>query len=405
MLRNTIRHMASLMLFMTIMVYVIFLNGCSDNEPVLPDQPQTLITYDTVFTRTKADINILISLAGLEDLASYLLYDITVYHITYKTDYLGQEITASGLVAFPDSDQGLPLLSFQHGTITKHTDAPTLDINLYGLLCSIASTGYIFCIPDFLGFGSSSNILHPYYHAESIATSIIDMIKASKELSEILHFNFNGKVFLAGYSEGGYATMAAHKMMEEEPLNGLNLIASAPAAGGYDIKGMQEYFFSLETYHEPYYLAYVSMSYRQVYGFEDILTDIFQEPYASEIPDYFDGTLSGNQINDALTDVMADLLQPDILANINTDSKYDYLNDVFEMNSLDNWVPQTKMVMYHGTADITVPYQNSVNTYNKMLQLGASQNTLSFVPLEGDTHDSGVYPYLAHVITTFNSLK
>ena len=62
--------------------------------------PKTLITYDTVFIRTMAETHVLISLAGLEDLASYLLYDIAVYHITYKTYYLEQEITASGLVGF-----------------------------------------------------------------------------------------------------------------------------------------------------------------------------------------------------------------------------------------------------------------------------------------------------------------
>jgi len=72
---------------------------------------------------------------------------------------------------------------------------------------------------------------------------------------------------------------------------------------------------------------------------------------------------------------------------------------------MDNWAPQTKMIMYHGTADITVPYQNSVDTYNNMLQLGASQNILSLVPLEDATHDSGIYPYIAQVIDTFDGLK
>ena len=72
---------------------------------------------------------------------------------------------------------------------------------------------------------------------------------------------------------------------------------------------------------------------------------------------------------------------------------------------MDNWVPQTTMIMYHGTADITVPYQNSVDTYNTMIQLGASQNVLSFVPLQDATHNSGVYPYIINVLEKFNDLK
>jgi len=387
-------------------LYLFFLTGCSEDDPTPPKEYENLLTYDVVLNRTKAEIEILIALAGLEELSNYIEYDITVYSITYKTDYLGQEVIASGLVAFPITNNALPLLSFQHGTITKHTNAPTQDLNLlYGLLSSVASIGYIFCIPDFIGFGSSTQLLHPYYHAETTAKTIIDMLKAAIELSDALKYNYNGDLFLAGYSEGGYATMTTHKRIEETNPEGLNLIASAPASGGYDIKGMQEYFFSLDTYHQPYYLAYVSMSYKQIYGFNNILTDIFQEPYASEIPGHFDGSLSGGEINDELTTVMADLIQPDILANIDTDNKYTDLNNAFEENSVDNWVPANNMILYHGTADITVPYQNSVDTYNTMIQLGASQSILSFVPLQDATHDSGVFPYIMHVLETFNDMK
>jgi pimeloyl-ACP methyl ester carboxylesterase len=272
-------------------------------------------------------------------------------------------------------------------------------------LSSFSSAGYIFCIPDLLGFGSSTDILHPYYHYESTADPVVDILKAAKELSEVLNYKFDGNVFLAGYSEGGYATMAGHKMMEETSPTGLNLLASAPASGGYYLKGMQEYFFSQENYQQPYYLGYVAMSYRQVYEVSSILTDIFKEPYSTEMPDLFDGTLTGGQINENLTNVMADLLQPDILTNIDTDPKYKYLNDAFAINSLHEFVPKKQMTMYHGTADITVPFQNSLDTYNSMIQLGASPDILSLIPLQDDTHESGIFPYIIHVIETFDALK
>jgi len=308
-------------LFFAGIVSLFLLNGCSDEDPIPPQEPEYLVTHEVVLNRTKAEIDILIALAGLEELSQYMEYDITVYTITYKTDYLGQEMIASGLVAFPVTNNAIPILSFQHGTITRYADAPTQDLNLHGLLSSVASNGYIFCIPDFIGFGSSTSVLHPYYHAETTSKSVIDILKAAKELSEVLNYNYNGDVFLAGYSEGGYATMTTHKRMEETNPQGFNLVASAPASGGYDVTGMQNYFFSQETYHEPYYLAYVALSYMQTYGFNDILSDIFQEPYASEIPGHFNGSLSGGEINNELTNVMADLVQPDILANINTDSR------------------------------------------------------------------------------------
>ena len=382
-----------------------FLQSCSDEEPAPPLEPTTLVTYDKVLTRSKEEIEILIGVAGVEELKQYMEYDITLYTVTYKTKYLDEEIIASGLIAFPEFTGEIPMLSFQHGTITRHLDAPTSDLNFYGLLGSFSSAGYIFCIPDLLGFGSSTDILHPYYHYESTADPVVDILMAAKELSEILNYSFNGDVFLAGYSEGGYATMAGHKMMEETSPTGLNLIASAPASGGYDIKGMQEYFFSQENYHQPYYLGYVALSYKQVYEVSNILTDIFKEPYSTEMPDLFDGSLSGGQINENLTNVMADLLKADILANIDTDPKYKYLIDAFAVNSLHEFVPNKKMIMYHGTADITVPYQNSLDTYNSMIQKGASTEILSFIPLEDATHESGVLPYAVHMIEAFDALK
>jgi pimeloyl-ACP methyl ester carboxylesterase len=384
---------------------LLVLQSCNDEDPEPPIEPSILVNYDDIFTRTKEEIEILISLAGVEELKQYMEHDIIVYTITYKTEYMGEEIIASGLVAFPEFSGEIPMLSFQHGTITSHSDAPTSDLNFYGILSSFASAGYIFCIPDLIGFGSSTEILHPYYHYESTADPVVDILKAAKELSEILDYKYDGNVFLAGYSEGGYATMAGHKKMEESSVSGFNLIASAPASGGYDIKGMQEYFFSKESYHQPYYLGYVALSYRQVYNASSILTDIFQEPYSTDMPDLFDGSLSGSQINDNLTDIMADLLQADILANIDSDPKYEYLNDAFAMNSLHEFVPTKKMMMYHGTADITVPYQNSVDTYNSMIQSGASENILSLTSLQDATHESGVLPYIIDVIETFDTLK
>ena len=84
---------------------------------------------------------------------------------------------------------------------------------------------------------------------------------------------------------------------------------------------------------------------------------------------------------------MADglLLTSNFRNNIYSDSDLKVIVDAFEENSLDNWVPKTKMLMYHGTSDITVPYQNSVDTYNNFISNGASQSLIEFIPLNGKT--------------------
>ena len=64
--------------------------------------------------------------------------------------------------------------------------------------------------PDYLGLGVS-NMLHPYHYAEATASAVIYMVRAGKLFSnssnELQH---NSQLFLTGYSEEGYASMAAH---------------------------------------------------------------------------------------------------------------------------------------------------------------------------------------------------
>jgi hypothetical protein len=198
--------------------------------------------------------------------------------------------------------------------------------------------------------------------------------------------------------------MAAHKAIEENNLEGFDLIASFPGAGAYDLKGVQEYIFDLQQYDNPHYLAYIARAYQLEYDQDNLLTDFFKEPYATRIPSLFDGQKGADAIDAQLTSTLADLIQPDILNNIDTDQKYAYLRNAFSENSLTDWTPRSKMFMYHGLSDETVPYQNSVDTYNKLLNNGASLNTISLTSLEG-THSTAIEPYIADFIPKLLTLQ
>ena len=383
-----------------ITTFLIF--SCNNNEEITKVH---LDTFTKLFSIDKETILSIVAESEFDNLVNYLEYDISVYSITYNTLYKGDQIKASGLVAFPDTEKGMPILNFNHGTTSLHSDAPTEDLFQYSFFSNAASAGYIFVIPDYLGFGISDNIVHPYYRSDITGQTVVDMIRATKELAREEGYNFNGDVFLSGYSEGGFATMSAHHNLENNNYSGINLVASAPAAGGYDIIGMLDYFLSKETYHVPYYIAYVAMGYKTSYDWDLPLSAMFNDPYASLIPSYFNGKYSGYEINSVLTDDLSLLLTSNFRNNIYSDSDLKVIVDAFEENSLDNWVPKTKMLMYHGTSDITVPYQNSVDTYNNFISNGASQSVIEFIPLNGKTHSSGSLPYIIDLFDKFNSLK
>ena len=375
--------------------------SCDDFEIV----PAHLDTYLKLYTQDKGQVMNAVQNSLFDDITKYINYGVSLYTITYNTTYKGENIKASGLVAFPETTNNVPILNFNHGTTSLHRDAPTEDLFQYIFFSNAASAGYIFVIPDYLGFGVSDDILHPYYRSDITGLTIVDMLRATKELAEIEGYNFNGDVFLSGYSEGGFATMSAHKTLEENNFQGLNLVASAPAAGGYDMTGMLNYFLSLDTYHQPYYLAYVAFSYKTSYDWELPLTDIFNEPYASLIPQYFNGQYSGGEINSVLSYSVNLLLNENFRNNFYTDPSLNVVVEAFEENSFNQWVPKTKMFMYHGTADITVPYQNSVDTYNNFIANGVNSSLVEFIPLESQTHSSGAIPYILDIFDKFENLK
>ncbi|MEI9920012.1 MAG: alpha/beta fold hydrolase [Bacteroidota bacterium] len=391
-------------LCIALVCFVVF--ACKNDNDVVPER--VLISADNVLNRSSSEMQSLIALANLNLDVSILKYNVDVYKITYKTTYNGQDVTASALVSMPVNAPSAPIVSFQHGTIAAYTQAPTA-LQLYDgesvLYSALAAPGFISVAPDLLGFGASKSILHPYYVEDLTASAVRDAIRAARDLASDKGISFNRKLFLAGYSQGGYATMATHKSIEADPLEGINLVASFPASGGYDIKNMQEYFWGLETYQQPFYLAFVAQAYKTTFGWSQPLTDVFNEPYADKIPTLVNGTKTSDQINDELTYNISDLVTADVLAHIDTDTKYKYIVDAFVDNSVSDWKPTIPMYMYHGDIDTTVPYSNSVVTYNKLIANGASASVVTLTTLDGADHYTGVFPYIELVIPKLLSLK
>ncbi len=337
------------------------------------------------------------SLIEFEELNKYINSDANIYRMVYNTTYNGEAVQASGLIGIPtENARPMAITSMHHGTSIKKTDAPTESPIDYYFLSAMATTGMITLIPDFLGFGASEQQFHPYYVEEGEAIPVVDMIHAAVELIEDSAFVWNEHLYLTGYSEGGYVTMAAHKYIQEHPDEGLTVTASAPAAGGYDLLHMKDYFMAQETYTQPFYMAFVISAYKTWYKWTEPLSTFFQEPYASKLPALLDGSKSGGEINNELTNLVGEYLQDDMINNFDSDVKYSEFKQALIDNSLVDWAPTAPVRMYHGTADITVPFSNSEATFKRLKENGAGDN-LQFIAIEGADHSSGFMPMFKDV--------
>ncbi len=353
--------------------------------------------YDTVFIRE------LINRVG--DIGPVSLrYNVSAVRIYYLSDTPeGVAVTVSGLLVLPQAEGTYPLMSIQHGTIIKRSDVssrdPLKNEGVVGLIA--ASEGYITCIPDYLGLGVSEE-MHPYLVGDVLAGNVTDMILAVRVYLKLNGFADNGELFLAGYSEGGYVTMAAHRALETGTApEGLHVAASAPMAGPYDLKTTIDTILSYGTYKSPAFIAYFLTAYNEVYGWHR-LHEIFREPYASMIPDLFDGKHSTEEINDILPEEIDSLLNPEFLDG------YFHGNDpeltaALEKNTLLGWGPEAPVRMYHGDQDHTVPYWNSVRALEDLRQHGGRH--VEMVTVAGGDHGSSVVPSFTGALHWFDSLR
>lgn len=374
-----------------------------------PKAAGDLVSVNLISTLTAANLKasaLIYGSFGVIINQSSIIYDVDIYKVVYKTMYKNNLIDASGLVALPKNNtKSLATYSFQHGTIILKTDAPSVDINSQFLnleLAIPASFGMVAVLPDYIGFGSSSNLFHTYYIKDLIATSVLDNIKAAKILAVKKSLNINKKLILIGYSEGGYATMATHQYIEKNNLSDVEIVASYPAAGGYDIRSFQDTIKTITSYEQPFYLGYVVLSYKNYYNFTTpTLSDIFTPTYRSKIEALYDGTKDGTAINSNITTQIPSLFNTNFLNNIFTDATFLNIKNAIYSNSLVNWKPNAKMYMYHGKADNWVFYDNSVKTFVNLIKNGATN--LTFIPLEG-THTTAFIPFANDVLTKISAL-
>ena len=372
------------------------------------------VSKDLSIHCTKAYMTTLLDIAASSNpevlsIKSLVNSDVTVYKVVYKTTIDGNEIKASGLVCVPSVAGNYPVLSFQNGTNTLNTYAPTeFPTNYsYQLVEFIASMGYIVTIADYPGFGESSQIPHPYLVAEPTVRSLVDMLYAVKELtvSELPGITLKNEFYLLGYSQGGWATLALHKALELDYPGDFDLIGSACGAGPYDISLLMKSMIDVATYPMPVYLGYIFNAYHSYSQFTNPVTDIFNEPYASVIPNLYNGLLSSDQINNQLTTSIPDLINPDFLSGFETDPKYSSVRTAFNNNSITAWHSYKPLLFLHGELDLDVNPISTENIYNAMIQSGTSANICTKVIIPGVNHSKGVVPSMVQGILFLNSLR
>ncbi|MDQ6479015.1 lipase family protein [Dyadobacter sp. LHD-138] len=381
----------------------LLLTACTHNTELVDPEPSVENKYlkESTFLQDITKDQIAKEATAISPLlTAYAKNAVKVYKITYKTTNTdGAEITASGAVIMPVSDAPVSMISVQHGTITTDAAAPSnfqpgSESASFGTL--FASIGYIIVYPDYIGYGASKDLPHPYEHRASLASSTLDMLRAAKELVKAqTAVKWNEKLYLAGYSEGGYATMCLQKKIEEEAASEFNLKASSCGAGAYDKTAFMKYVINSSVSNVAAYNSlylWVMLTYDRIYKLNKPKTYYFKEPFATQI----DKLGIENPINVSFSTILNDSFK----TAVNSGTDAGFITAIGD-NDVYNWKPKTPTRLVHGDKDPLVFYFNSVNAVTAMKKLGAADVELVTVP--DGTHSSSITTYLLTTLGFFTT--
>jgi pimeloyl-ACP methyl ester carboxylesterase len=394
------RDLKLLVMFFLLMPLMLT-QSCTKDEPNPFEGNTYLLSSKLEMMRTKENIVTLLNWGSLiyPELASMvddIESGVNVYSITYNTSFLGQDVIASGLVIIPSAPGDYPVLSFQNGTNTLHSNAPTEDPDeqFYQMLQGVASTGYVVIISDYLGFGASDNMVHPYLHKESTVQTVVDMLYAVKEFDDDVakDITISSDCYLMGYSQGGWATLALLDAMEHDYAADFTVRAACCGAGPYDLSYFNEHVLGLTEYPMPIFLGYIANAYNEYDLYANPLSDLFNEPYATRIPGLYDGEHTSDQINDQLTTNISELFKAVYISGYETDPSYEGVRNALTANSIEGWNSGVPLLFLHGTADTYVMPVLSEMIHTAMIDAGSNPLTCRYETMDGLDHTDGIVP-------------
>ena len=306
-----------------VLATLLLLGACGsgkngDMSPSTPAPARGQLITSPPARKATFDPVALTTVLGGSDLGKQLLQlaytprcSIDVYHLEYRTvDPAGAITPASGAMMVPHGSDAtcsgsLPILLYAHGTSTNEAfdigDVQT-GANAEGVLLAavFAAQGYIVVAPNYVGYDISTLGYHPYLVADQQSKDMIDALAAARSAlptAEAPSTTDGGKLFVTGYSQGGYVAMATHRALQDA---GSTVTAAAPMSGPYALSAFGDAIFEGQVSDNAVAnIALLMNAYQHVYG--DVypaVGDAIEPAYAPTFEDLLPGAT-------AVTDLQA----------------------------------------------------------------------------------------------------
>lgn len=334
-------------------------------------RPAALVKNNFLRTFTSEQLKEHFKNLGIPKVIFPAIGGVNVYDIDYTTTYAdGSVVKASGMIFTPvDKKDSVPVMIYNQGTeLCK--ERPVTYRGEQAMCLAYATDGYAVIMPDYVGMGRGDRC-HLYMHAQTEATATIDMLKVFVDSLAAFNLNSYGKIFISGYSQGGHAALATHRMMQEQYADKFPVTASAPMSGPYDI------FFAVydgrnKHYDQPGYMPYLLKGYYESIGKPEGISEPFLHPLDSMISLLLSGQYNMDELNKHMPDTAFRAVKYEYYKEFENNPDQPF-RKYLEANNVHDWKPEAPVMLCYCDNDEQVNYQNSIRTYEAMKRNGAEK--------------------------------
>lgn len=313
----------------------------------------------------------------------------------YSVDANNNPILLSEMVSFPKGgpfNTSYATVKFvvlnNHPTTTLDEIVPTGKEPQIDQIRMMTGENAMTVSPDYLGYGQSVDITHPYMCHTLTARNVVDGLMAAFAEAKKRGIMFDANYYTdnIGYSQGGGVTLAVQKFLEneasEEVKKTVRLRKSFVGAGAMQMSEVFEEYESQASMNYPALLPYMMMGLFYTYGSTGLrgldMYDLFTESFKQM--DVFDRLQKKNTV---VADINSMIINKyggkcnfyDIMSPVFKDKSspaYRQIYKVIKKNDLldGSWIPQHPITFFHYEKDEVVPYSQSIKAVNLFKSLG-----------------------------------
>lgn len=370
---------------MKIIVSILFFYTVACINPKCFAQTRT----EYAFAGELSSIRNIISQPPYDSFSEYVTSSFDAYRLFHPGIINDKKIELSGLILIPKNRDTIKdgVFVFSHGT-TFSQNVPSNWSHPIHIEALPAMNNYITFLPDYLGYGSSSDELPAYMNKAVTISNINNFIVEGLRALESLEVPHSNNIYLVGFSQGGHAVLGLSEKNSEDENEHYTIAATISIGGPVDINSNFKHILNQEVFPHSTYIPYLLSSYRHYYNWNSSLSEYFNSPYDSITTEFGKRNLSLQVLNELTTDSIDILIQENFRKSFLYESNsYMQMKKDFKENSLNSFQTKAPIYLIHGRLDEDVPLNDVENFYKKMMLINES-GLLKLSVLDGLNHNA-----------------